>query len=98
MEKSFFQALFDSSFTTFITRSVAKVFYITSIGTIGLLVMLGILIGAIVMNEDFVRGWLILLLSPPAGFVALIAIRLGFESAVALVLIAENTGKGKVTK
>jgi hypothetical protein len=98
MEKPFFKSLFDSSFTTFITRKMATVFYIASMATIGLLVMVGLLIGIILMNEDFGRGLLIAIFSPPAGLVALIAIRLGFESAVALVLVAENTSKAKSLK
>jgi hypothetical protein len=50
------------------------------------------------ITSDGVLGILLVLAGPLGGLLTLILIRLGFESAVALVLVAENTSKGKASK
>jgi hypothetical protein len=98
MEKPFFAALIDSSFTTFITRRVATVLYSILMVLIAILVGVAVVTGLIALSRDGLLGLLIVLSGVLGGFVTLILIRLGFESAVALVLVAENTSKGKASK
>ena len=98
MEKPFFSALFDSSFTTFIARRVTKVIYIIVMVLTGLGVILGILGGLAFMSQDLGSGLLLLIVSPLVGLLFLIVVRLAFESTVALVLIAENTSKNRSLK
>jgi membrane associated rhomboid family serine protease len=98
MEKSFFAALIDNSFTTFITRRVATVLYSILMVLIAILVGVAVVTGLIALSRDGLLGLLIVLSGVLGGFVTLILIRLGFESAVALVLVAENTSKGKASK
>lgn len=91
MEKSFFGSLFDTSFTTFITRAVAKVFYIITMVILVLFAGVGFVTGLVYTSEDALIGFLVMIASPIAALVLLVLLRLLFESAVALVLIAENT-------
>jgi len=99
MEKSFFAALMDNSFTTFITRRVATVLYSILMVLIYVVVLVAVVAGVITfINDGAVIGLFMILASVLVGFVSLILIRLGFESAVALVLIAENTAKTKLSK
>ena len=93
MEKSFFGSLFDSSFNTFITRSVAKVFYIISIILVALGAVLSVIAGLALLftQGDIVSGLIGVVVGPILSLLVLILLRLIFESAVALVLIAENT-------
>ena len=93
MEKSFFGSLFDSSFNTFITRSVAKVFYIISIILVALGAVLSVIAGLALLftQGDLVSGLIGVVVGPILSLLVLILLRLLFESAVALVLIAENT-------
>lgn len=91
MEKPFFGSLFDSSFNTFITRSVAKVLYIVTMVVLAVFAVIGFIAGLIYTSEEPVIGFLLMIGSPFVGLGFLILIRLMFESAVALVLIAENT-------
>ena len=98
MEKSFFAALMDNSFTTFITRRVATVLYSILI----VLIYLSVLVAVVAVIISFINNWpkglLLIVAGVLIGFVSLILIRLGFESAVALVLIAENTARAKSSK
>lgn len=95
MKNSFLASLFDSSFNTFITRSVAKVFYIITMVILALIAGIGFVGGLLYTSEDLVMGLLFMVLAPVASLISLVLIRLLFESAVALVLIAENTRPGK---
>jgi len=98
MEKSFFAALMDNSFTTFITRRVATVLYSILIVLIYLSVLVAVVAGIISFINNGPIGLLVIVAGVLIGFVSLILIRLGFESAVALVLIAENTARAKSSK
>jgi ABC-type uncharacterized transport system permease subunit len=93
--KNFFSSLVDTSFTKFITRPVASVFYIISMILIGLSVALVMIAGLflLVSEGDLMSGFIGLVLGPLLGLFTLILLRLLFESSVALVLIAENTKK-----
>jgi hypothetical protein len=98
MEKSFFAALMDNSFTTFITRRVATVLYSILMVLIYVVALVLVVAGIISFINDGLPGLLLILAGLLGGFISLILIRLGFESAVALVLIAENTSKAKSLK
>jgi hypothetical protein len=98
MEKSFFAALMDNSFNTFITRRVATVLYTILAVLIYFLVFVAVVAGIISFINNGPIGILVMFAGVLIGFVSLILIRLGFESAVALVLIAENTAKPKSSK
>ena len=65
---------------------------------IAILVGVAVVTGLIALSRDGLLGLLIVLSGVLGGFVTLILIRLGFESAVALVLVAENTSKCKASK
>jgi hypothetical protein len=98
MEKSFFAALIDNSFTTFITRRVATVLYSILMVLIAIFVLIVVVAGLLQLSDNGLLGILTVLSGVLGGFVSLILIRLGFESAVALVLVAENTSKTKSLK
>jgi hypothetical protein len=98
MEKSFFAALIDNSFTTFITRRVATVLYSILMVLIAIFVLIVVVAGLLQLSDNGLLGILTVLSGVLGGFVSLILIRLGFESAVALVLVAENTSKAKSLK
>ena len=86
MEKPFFAALIDSSFTTFITRRVATVLYVILMVVIAVFVAIAVVAGLISFVNDGLLGLMVILIGVLGGFVALILVRLGFESAVALGL------------
>ena len=98
MQKPFLAALIDSSFTTFITRRVATVLYLVLMVVIAAFAAITVITGLTMITSDGVIGILLVLAGPLGGLLTLILIRLGFESAVALVLVAENTSKGKASK
>ena len=98
MQKPFLAALIDSSFTTFITRRVATVLYLVLMVVIAAFAAITLITGLVMIQTDGAIASLLILGGPLGGLLALILIRLGFESAVALVLVAENTSKVKASK
>jgi len=98
MEKPFIAALVDNSFTTFITRRVATVLYSILMVLVAIAVLVIVVTGLFQLSNNALLGILIAVSGFLGGFVSLILIRLGFESAVALVLVAENTAKAKSSK
>lgn len=97
--RGFLSALFDISFTRFITRRLASVFFLVGLVAIGIAfvsVFVGGLIsgfGALAWNPG---GAIALILStiivvPVLAFFAVVFLRFVIESGVALVAIAENT-------
>ena len=99
ISRSFFSALFDVSFRTFITRRLASVFYIVGLVgiAIGFLVYFGIgLINGIRLLSYNVGGGVslivaTLILVPLITFLAIVVLRFVIEAVVALIAIAENT-------
>lgn len=92
--KTFFTALTDRSFNTFITRPVASVLYLISMILIAIGVGVGFIAGFLLLLQgDLVSSLIGFVLVPLASLLILILVRLFFESGVALVLIAENTSK-----
>ena len=100
MEKSFFASLFDNSFAadTLITRRVASVLYIILMVLIAIGMLAGVGLSLSQLSYNVLSGLLLLVVVFLSGFVSLVLIRLAFESAVALVMVAQNTSKAKSTK
>jgi hypothetical protein len=92
-EPKFTKQLFDTNFEHFITRKVAKVFYIIWIVLLAAFSALAVVAGLFSLFTGQARGFelLILVAAPLVSFLLLIIIRLAFETSIALVLIAENT-------
>ncbi|AXA97436.1 MULTISPECIES: DUF4282 domain-containing protein [unclassified Microbacterium] len=97
--RGFLSALFDLSFTRFITRRLASVFYLVGLVAIGIAFIATFLwglisgIGSLWWN---LGGGIALILStlivvPVVAFLAVVVLRFIIESGVALVAIAENT-------
>ena len=90
----FFKALFDFSFSSYITVSFAKIVYIVLIVVCGLTWLSMILMGFAFdsMMETFF-GPLALFLGWIPAVVNMVIVRLGLESAVALIRTAQNTSE-----
>lgn len=97
--RGFLSALFDLSFTRFITRRLASVFYIVGLVAIGIGFVSaffgGIISGINAMSWNL-GGGIALILStlivvPVLAFLAIVVVRFIIEAGVALVAIAENT-------
>ncbi|WP_311342968.1 DUF4282 domain-containing protein [Corynebacterium riegelii] len=89
----FFQALFDFSFSRFITISFAKILYIILLAVTGL-VWLFFLVAAIgEMRWDFASGFVGLLLVTLACLVSIVVWRVTIEFLVATVKTSQNTSK-----
>jgi hypothetical protein len=96
LQKGFFASLFDFKFETYITKSVASVMY-AILTVFVILATLIIFIYSITLFSPYSSGEAILLLlvTPLAGLLTLIVIRMGFETSIALVDIAQNTKKSE---
>ncbi len=97
--RGFLSALFDLSFTRFITRRLASVFYLVGLVAIGIGFVFsffgGIISGINALSWNL-GGGIALILStvvvvPVLAFLAIVVVRFVIESGVALVAIAENT-------
>ncbi len=92
-KKGFFGALFDFSFSSFVTTKVLKLLY-----GLWMLVVIGVLfggiIGAIVQMTDrygsVAAGFLMLVLSPIAAVFTLVFGRMYFELIIVAFRMAEN--------
>jgi hypothetical protein len=92
-KKGFFVALFDFSFSSFVTTKVLKVLY-----GLWLLVVVFVLIGGIIgavtqmtsRYGDVLTGLLMLILSPVGAFLTLILGRMYFELIIVAFRVAEN--------
>ena len=87
---SFFKALFDFSFSEFVTTKIIKILYVITI-IIAALVWLGFMVA---MFSSRSSGWGVLggLIIAPIGFVVqVIFIRVGYEILIVVFGIAENT-------
>ena len=92
-ESKFTRQLVDTNFEHFITRKVAKVFYIIWIVLLAGVSVIAVVAGLIALFSGRVQGFevLAILALPLLSFLLLIIVRLVFETSIALVLIAENT-------
>ncbi|MCT9821592.1 DUF4282 domain-containing protein [Microbacterium sp. W1N] len=97
--RGFLSALFDVSFTTFITRRLASVFYVVGLVAIGIAFIAGFfggIIGGIRALWWNLGGGISLIVStiivaPVLAFLAVVVLRFVIEAVVALVAVAENT-------
>lgn len=97
--RGFVRALFDVSFTTFITRRLASAFYVVGLVAIGIAFIaafFGGVIGGIRALWWNLGGGLSLIVStvivvPLLAFLAVVVLRFVIEAVVALVAVAENT-------
>lgn len=93
--RGFFQALFDFSFSSFITIQFAKFIYIINIAIAALIYFLFVIAGFSGMGEDVGAGFLfgigILLVGWIPALLQIVAVRLGLEGMIAVIRIAQNT-------
>jgi hypothetical protein len=92
----FFKKLFDTKFENFVTRDVARVLYIFMMVLLAVGLLIAEVFGLLLLASDEfleLEGILLMVVSPLVAVVSLIVIRVGFESSIALVSIAENTKK-----
>lgn len=97
--RGFLSALFDISFTRFITRRLASVFFLVGLVAIGI-AFVSTFVGGIISGIGAL-GWnpgggIALILStiivvPVLAFFAVVLLRFVIEAGVALIAIAENT-------
>ncbi len=97
--RGFLAALFDISFTTFITRRLASAFYLVGLVAIGIAFIAAFFGGIIAGIRALwwnLGGAVALIAStvivvPILAFIAIVALRFVIESVVALIAVAENT-------
>jgi hypothetical protein len=85
----FFKALFDFSFSSFITTKIIKFLYVVMV----ILTALGcifVIISSIASSRGSAAWLLVLLISPIAFILYVILFRMGFEMTIVLFQIAEN--------
>ncbi len=87
--RSFFRALFDLNFTSWVTLRVAGILYIFSLIIGGLLLFFIFVAWARAAGD--IGGLILVLLLPLSLFLLTLTLRLIFEAAVATVAIARNT-------
>ena len=97
LQKGFFASLFDFKFETYITKSVASVMYAILTVFVILATLIIFIISITLLGDPYSGGEsiLLLLVTPLAGLLTLIVIRMGFETSIALVDIAQNTKKSE---
>lgn len=85
----FFKALFDFSFSSFITTKIIKFLYVVMV-ILTALGMIFLIISSIATSRGS-AAWLLVLLFAPIGFILyVILFRMGFELTIVLFQIAEN--------
>lgn len=87
--KSFFSALFDLDFKTFVTMRVLKVLYVLCIVFIGI-ASVGYIIGGLASGRSTIAV-LALVFVPIAALISIIYVRLMFESTALFFRIGKNT-------
>ncbi|ARD41400.1 DUF4282 domain-containing protein [Actinomyces gaoshouyii] len=86
----FFKALFDLSFSNYITLTLAKVIYVAVMAAC-VVVWLVMVFSA--FSDDASTGVVVLLLGWIPAFLYVILARLGLEASVALIRAAQNTSE-----
>lgn len=86
--RGFIKTLFDTSFSSFITVRFVQVLYVISIFVLSAAALIAV-VGA--FDDSFGSGLGVLLLGWIPYLLALVLIRIFFESIVAVVRIAQNT-------
>lgn len=86
--KGFFNALFDFSFTNFVTLSFAKFIYVIALIVIGIIWVVAVLAG---FGQGIGEGLLALILGSLVALFYVVLVRVGLEFSVAMVRTAQNT-------
>jgi hypothetical protein len=94
VEKSFFQSLFDFSFSSFITINIVKVLYILALLAAGIAGLIGIGGGVVsVASGRVLAGLASIALAPIFFAVYVLLARVWLEVIVVLFRVAENTNR-----
>ena len=91
-DKGFFGALFDMSFSEFVTIKLIRILYILQLIIIAIGLVVGI-IGSFVsmFTDNFLTGLLGLIFTPILALIWIILARVGNEIIIVVFRIAENT-------
>ena len=89
----FFGALFDMSFSDFITTKLVKVLYVLLLCLIGIALVAGVLSGLSTMSRGggFLAGFVMVIVVPVLALMLVIGARMWMETIIVLFRIAENT-------
>ena len=89
----FFGALFDMSFSEFITTKLIKVLYVLLLSLIGIGLVAGVLSGLSTMfrRGGFLAGLVMVIVVPLVALIFVIGARMWMETIIVLFRIAENT-------
>jgi hypothetical protein len=85
--------LFDFNFDKLITRKILGVVYAILVVLISLGSVAALFVGFNMFRYEELAQLLVLIGVPVTWFLSLVLIRVGFETSIALILIAENTKK-----
>ncbi len=88
--KGFLAALFDLSFSEFITTKLIRLIYAVSLVISGLVILAGVVL---VFSRSIVGGIIALLLAPIAFMLSALGARVWTELLIVIFRIAENTGE-----
>jgi len=91
----FFGALFDMSFSEFITTKLVKVLYILLLCLIGIGLVVAAFSGLATMfrRGGFLAGLVMVIAAPVVALVYVIVVRMWMEMTIVLFRIAENTAE-----
>ena len=89
----FFGALFDMSFSEFITTKLIKVLYVLLLCLIGIGLVVGVLSGLSTMfrRGGLLAGLVTVIVVPVVALILVIGARMWMETIIVLFRIAENT-------
>ena len=92
-DKGFFGALFDLSFSEFITTKLIKILYIILLVIIAIGLVVGIVGGLVSMfsRGGFLTGLLTIIMTPIVAVLYVILARMWLELVIVVFRIAENT-------
>ncbi len=90
--KGFFGALFDFSFSEFVTTKLIKLLYLLSLIFIGIGFVVAFIAGFVsIFTEGFFQGLLAIVFSPIIALIWVILARVWMELIIVIFRIAENT-------
>lgn len=87
---TFFAALFDLSFSKFVTLTFVKILYVLGIAAVAIAWLFFLITG---FSADALLGVLVLILGPIVALLYIVLIRVSLEISVAVIRVAINTGK-----
>ncbi len=90
-EKSFFQALFDFSFSSYVTPKIIKFVYALSIAGAGLFLLMMLSAGLLARGMGPAEGLIVLVVAPLAAFLIVLYSRIMLELVMVLFKISEDT-------